>query len=528
MKSTPWTVIVLLLHALPGVQAGFSVDVGVARVAVTDRFSPDACTTPSPEGICLAGYTPGEQGSIGDSTLDVYQSYRAVEVDVRPTVLPVVGPGIAPLLPDDVVAVRTEDLSVRHSVFILLMSVVGEIDRLPTGSPVHASASESGLRVQGLGAIDEDSAWGNGAIIDYEHVRAPPILLAMSVEKGVIGVADALCDSSRPELATAGDACRATAFNDTVRATTRLTPDLRTGFAVQETRVNPNADPASLPATQAAAPREDPVTARFGEHEGAPALAREIPESPLALAYGPASAPREPEPARDHPLSETRTARRGGAEPERPASGANVAAIVLASAAVGLAIAAPAIALYRRLTRTGLLTQSTRREILRLVDEAPGISVGEIASRLGVRRYTVDYHVHLLEKDRLVVSERQLRRVRLYPPGAPRVRGPLSAVEEAACHPLRRTVLAHLLQRGHASVNDLVALTASPDSTVRFHVARLVRDGLVARAAPGPARGALEIPSRVRQGLLDALSRVPEDPTADGRAPANLPSGAVG
>ena len=60
------------------------------------------------------------------------------------------------------------------------------------------------------------------------------------------------------------------------------------------------------------------------------------------------------------------------------------------------------------------LANDTRRVILDLLREQPGLSVGEVAANFDVSRIAVMNHIAVLEKAELVVSEKQGRSRCLY------------------------------------------------------------------------------------------------------------------
>ncbi|WBU61547.1 ArsR/SmtB family transcription factor [Paracoccus albus] len=60
------------------------------------------------------------------------------------------------------------------------------------------------------------------------------------------------------------------------------------------------------------------------------------------------------------------------------------------------------------------LSHSSRREMLDLVRDKPGLSVGELASNFDVSRIAVMNHIKVLEEAQLVISEKDGRARRLY------------------------------------------------------------------------------------------------------------------
>lgn len=60
------------------------------------------------------------------------------------------------------------------------------------------------------------------------------------------------------------------------------------------------------------------------------------------------------------------------------------------------------------------LSHTSRREMLDLLRDKPGLSVGELASKFDVTRIAVMNHLKVLQEAGLVVSERDGRSRRLY------------------------------------------------------------------------------------------------------------------
>ena len=60
------------------------------------------------------------------------------------------------------------------------------------------------------------------------------------------------------------------------------------------------------------------------------------------------------------------------------------------------------------------LSHSSRREMLDLVRDKPGLSVGELASNFDVTRIAVMNHIKVLEEAQLIISEKDGRSRRLY------------------------------------------------------------------------------------------------------------------
>jgi predicted transcriptional regulator len=93
---------------------------------------------------------------------------------------------------------------------------------------------------------------------------------------------------------------------------------------------------------------------------------------------------------------------------EQPAvavgAGVGVAALlVLAARALSLA---PVTALYSRLDGQSLLEHPTRRELLRIIGEEPGVNISDLHGRMGMGWGSLLYHLQRLEGQGLVLSHR--------------------------------------------------------------------------------------------------------------------------
>lgn len=78
------------------------------------------------------------------------------------------------------------------------------------------------------------------------------------------------------------------------------------------------------------------------------------------------------------------------------------------------------VALYARFERPeALLAHPARQEILRTLQGAPGLSVAELARRVGLRRSVARHHVFALERARFVTLHARDGRTWLFPAGVP-------------------------------------------------------------------------------------------------------------
>lgn len=136
----------------------------------------------------------------------------------------------------------------------------------------------------------------------------------------------------------------------------------------------------------------------------------------------------------------------------------------------------------RRLQPYELLEHPTRRAILALLRERPGITVGEARARLAVPLGTFHHHLRLLRQNDLVDAHLSGRRRTLY------LRGASDALDAAARalllgDAIRRTARIILAHPG-GSVADVARHAERPVRTTYHHVQDLTQAGLVTSRSP--------------------------------------------
>ena len=125
------------------------------------------------------------------------------------------------------------------------------------------------------------------------------------------------------------------------------------------------------------------------------------------------------------------------------------------------------------------LTLESRRDIYRAIDGAPGVHVRELQRRLDYAKGTVQYHLRWLADHDLVESETDGEYTRYYPARelAPEDKRTLSALRRR----YSREVLAHLAADGPLTTTDLAERVGKSQSTVSWHLSRLLDAGVVAK-----------------------------------------------
>jgi predicted ArsR family transcriptional regulator len=155
----------------------------------------------------------------------------------------------------------------------------------------------------------------------------------------------------------------------------------------------------------------------------------------------------------------------------------------------------------------------SRRRILAMVAEQPGIHKSDVGRRLGLAWGTVGYHVGVLQRQGHLRTYTHGRQVHLFLPAVPPQHMQwLSALRHDV------GILSILAERSEARMPELGARLGLSRRTIRRRIESLAMAGLVRRE--GPAR------SRVRL-LLSDLPPIPAAPAnapADGLAPEAPPA----
>lgn len=133
-------------------------------------------------------------------------------------------------------------------------------------------------------------------------------------------------------------------------------------------------------------------------------------------------------------------------------------------------------------SRREALDNETRAAVYDAVVAVPGIHLAGVAERAGVAQSTTRYHVHVLERADLLVSEARWGKRRLFPASLSADQRPAAA---AAVDPTLGPVLDAVADTDPATVSALAAELARAPSTVSHHLATLAAAGLVERERDG-------------------------------------------
>ncbi|HUR70280.1 MAG TPA: winged helix-turn-helix transcriptional regulator [Candidatus Thermoplasmatota archaeon] len=133
---------------------------------------------------------------------------------------------------------------------------------------------------------------------------------------------------------------------------------------------------------------------------------------------------------------------------------------------------------------TDCLSVASRRRIYECVTTNPGAHLRDVARRCDMPLGTSLYHLDYLEQAGLIVSRRDGRYKRYF--GSHSMGRREKEVLSVLRHDAPRRLVTALLERGASTQRDLCASVGVSRSTVSFHLARLVTEGVVARVPRRP------------------------------------------
>ncbi|HVL86376.1 MAG TPA: MarR family transcriptional regulator, partial [Candidatus Thermoplasmatota archaeon] len=213
-------------------------------------------------------------------------------------------------------------------------------------------------------------------------------------------------------------------------------------------------------------------------------------EAALVATYAPA----------DEPDGANRAAKAYGLSGPGPASAVGPQSGVMAALLLGVALAIPLWALYRRLVREGALDQERRRRIHDLVLASPGITAGELRSATGLHYTTVTHHLRVLHELGLVEVLRLDGRLRAF-----ENHGRFGCVEKrvaaAAKSATSLAVLTVALRRPGVSPSTVATELGLTRPAVKRHVDKLAAWGLLEPRREG-ARLRLHLSPRAVDAVL--------------------------
>lgn len=197
--------------------------------------------------------------------------------------------------------------------------------------------------------------------------------------------------------------------------------------------------------------------------------------------------------------------------------------VVLSRPLVGLLSALPSLlseglsrfaAVFRYGRRDGSdpLEHETRSRIAELVTDSPGISMSELATDLDTPLSTIRHHLKVLERERVLNSQKIRGNRRLFPVGTENEELVAALEKESSA-----AIIETLQRYGTATVGDIVDEVETSYSTVSYHLSKLADEGIVVQEKDGATKITQLAPSV--QSLLGTTEETP---------PSKSPSREVG
>ncbi len=143
--------------------------------------------------------------------------------------------------------------------------------------------------------------------------------------------------------------------------------------------------------------------------------------------------------------------------------------------------------------REGCLEVETRRLVLDLVREKPGLHMREIARRLKLSTSLVEYHLRALISDEMITSMKEEGYRRFYPGDDLKERIPLTRDQKRKLNLLRQNtplmIISMLLERSPLQHREIGETVEVSPSTLSYHLKRMVRVGLLRKVRAGEEKG---------------------------------------
>lgn len=129
------------------------------------------------------------------------------------------------------------------------------------------------------------------------------------------------------------------------------------------------------------------------------------------------------------------------------------------------------------------LALDTRKKIFELISSSPGLHKREIARELKMSLSTVDYHLHYMEKRKIVFAKRDGKYKRYFA-------AEKTELEDKRIMPLLRQetprrIIIFLLQNPRAIHKEICREVKKSPSTVSFHLKKLVENGIIEEISLG-------------------------------------------
>lgn len=199
---------------------------------------------------------------------------------------------------------------------------------------------------------------------------------------------------------------------------------------------------------------------------------------------------------------------RPGGNEVRPASKAPVDGaapslghrVVAAGASMAALLGHASVRLYRRLRRSDVLDNELRSRMLEVVQDRPGVHASELADTLDVAVNTVLYHTEIMAEYDILIVRRTDGEIRYFDP---EVHDELEQVLHSSLRKdARREIVELVREEPGIGLAEAARRLGRDPSAVKYHVDKLVGEGLIADEGSGRSR-AFVLPPAVKR-LLDS------------------------
>lgn len=333
------------------------------------------------------------------------------------------------------------------------------------------------------GRVDADRTHvAAGVSVDGEEAAASmPDRPTRGLEAKVVTPVAVEVATPRREVELADGAARADAGSGNVssRHTRWLVLEAEVEVVAAPVAVRLEADGAEVLERGAATPQ--PQRAATADHRGPRPAPQPAPQLAPAPTFVPALvAPDTPDAAPEPARGDAAPRASGAGRPEGAAPPPEASPVLQLLRAAALAAGAALLALlpwalYHRIAGADAARAPTRRRILDLLHERPGLGAAEAARVLALDPTTIRYHLRRLAREGLAVEHGVPARPRYFAAGsvAPAQRARHCATDA------RRRVLDAVAAAPGLTPTVLARGLALARPTVSWHVGRLARDGLV-------------------------------------------------
>jgi predicted transcriptional regulator len=123
-----------------------------------------------------------------------------------------------------------------------------------------------------------------------------------------------------------------------------------------------------------------------------------------------------------------------------------------------------------------LQATDNRAELLKQIEENPGIRYRELLRRTGFINGVLTYHLSMLEKSHIIKVDRQSRMTRYYPLN---ISDNESIVLKFVRHEPFRQIVLFILERDMCTFNEIVDCVKKAPSTVSSHLKRLKEANII-------------------------------------------------